>query len=475
MAASRRWALIPSLAGVTFTVLLNTWFAVASVNALRQSEQWLSHTWQVIGQVERVLSFAREAESSARGFVITGDADFLGPYYIAQGQIGKALDDFARLTGDNPHQAPHVQAMRQAAQARFASLELIVNARRTGTLEQATEIVAAGEGLRQMQSLRTIANSMEDEERRLLSIREEDVQRNSTVAFFAIALASGLDLLLIILVGRFLYRERGLRLDTEASHQRLALAHREVAENAATIQKLNTELEERVRIRTAELESTNRELEAFSYSVSHDLRAPLRTIDGFSLALMEDYESVIDETGRDYIQRVRAGVQRMGGLIDALLQLSRITRAEINREEVDVTAIVQSVATDLREQNLGQVIQFDIELGMHANADPHLLRVAFENLMNNAVKFSSKMPVSIIAVTYDPKTSAFQVVDNGAGFDMNYSSKLFNAFNRLHGDKDFKGSGIGLATVARVVRRHHGTISAESSVGNGARFRFTLG
>ena len=316
---------------------------------------------------------------------------------------------------------------------------------------------------------------MQDEERRLLAIRNDDVHRSSVVAFFALGLASGLDLILLVVVGRILLRERELRLQTENANQQIEAAHAEVARNAEVIHKLNADLEERVRIRTAELESTNRELEAFSYSVSHDLRAPLRTIDGFSLALQEDYQEIVDDTGRDYIQRVRGGVQRMGALIDALLQLSRITRAELSRKHVDVTAIAQGVAQNLTEENPQQTIHFDIEPGMQAYADPDLLRVAFENLMGNAVKFSSKVPVSLIRVSYEPGKKTFEVADNGPGFDMYYSSKLFNAFNRLHGDKDFKGSGIGLATVARVVRRHHGTITAESSVGHGARFSFTLG
>jgi light-regulated signal transduction histidine kinase (bacteriophytochrome) len=223
------------------------------------------------------------------------------------------------------------------------------------------------------------------------------------------------------------------------------------------------------------LEMTNRELEAFSYSVSHDLRAPLRTIDGFSLALEEDYLTAIDDVGRDYIRRVRAGVQRMGQLIDSLLQLSRITRAEIAREDFDLSDMAESVASNLSEENPGRGTTFHIEKNLHANADPKLVRVAIENLFGNAVKFSSKTADPTVAFGWDTEKAAWFVRDNGAGFDMHYADKLFNAFNRLHGDKDFKGSGIGLATVARVVRRHHGRIWADSIEGQGATFWFTLG
>ena len=442
---------------------------------MRRSEGWLAHTWQVIGQVERVLSFAGEGESSARAFIITGDDRFLTQFYIGRQGIASGLQGFDAITLDNPRQRELAAEMRDAANHRFQILDHNIQTRRASGFAAAAAEVATLDGARQMERFRAAGNAMEDEERRLLGIRERDVQRSSIVALTAIGLASGLDLLLLLLISRTLTRERSLRLQTQEVNQQLESAHAEVARGADEIKQLNRDLEERVRQRTAELESTNRELEAFSYSVSHDLRAPLRTIDGFSLALEEDYAEAVDDTGRDYIARVRGGVQRMGGLIDALLQLSRITRAELVRQPVDVSALVQEVADDLMQQNPNQVIQVDVQPGMVAHADPNLLRVAFENLLGNAVKFSSKVPVSIISVTHEPETGKYLVTDNGAGFDMYYSSKLFNAFNRLHGDKDFKGSGIGLATVARVVSRHHGTISAESRVGHGATFFFTLG
>jgi len=269
-------------------------------------------------------------------------------------------------------------------------------------------------------------------------------------------------------------RERGLRVAAETAGERLLLAQQETQARAAEVLSLNATLEDRVRVRTAELERINRELEAFSYSVSHDLRAPLRTIDGFSLALQEDFAATIDDTGKDYIGRVRGGVQRMGQLIDALLQLSRITRTEIVREEFSMSGLAESVASDLREQNRERNLSFDIQAGLNAYADPRLTRIALENLMSNAVKFSSKVPRAEIRFGWDPEQNAWYLRDNGAGFDMTYADKLFGAFNRLHGDKDFRGSGIGLATVARVVHGHHGRIWANSAVGQGATFWFTL-
>jgi signal transduction histidine kinase len=266
-----------------------------------------------------------------------------------------------------------------------------------------------------------------------------------------------------------------LALDRSNAYEAERIARQMAEASAAEVQTLNSELEERVRLRTFELEATNRELEAFSYSVSHDLRAPLRSVDGFSLALEEDFLEFLNDEGRDYIRRIRAGVQKMGQLIDSLLQLSRITRAEVTREDVNMSELAEDVARDLRAENAGRNITISVESGLVVNADPRLLRVALENLLGNAVKFTSKQAEARIALGRSEATSEFYVRDNGAGFDMQYAGKLFNAFQRLHGDKDFKGSGIGLATVSRVIRRHQGKMRAEGVVDSGATFWFTLG
>ena len=247
----------------------------------------------------------------------------------------------------------------------------------------------------------------------------------------------------------------------------------------AQVAELNAELEARVRVRTLELEATNRELEAFSYSVSHDLRAPLRSVDGFSVALAEDYGDVIPPDGQHYLARIRAGVQRMGQLIDALLQLSRITRAELTPEPVNLSALAHEAASELRHLNPDRELDFRIQEDLTARGDPKLLRVIFDNMFGNAVKFTAKRAHAVIEFGLARESGqdggAYFIRDNGAGFDQQYAGKLFNAFQRLHGEKDFAGSGIGLATVSRVVRRHQGTLRAEGVVGAGATFWFTLG
>jgi PAS domain S-box-containing protein len=226
----------------------------------------------------------------------------------------------------------------------------------------------------------------------------------------------------------------------------------------------------------AELTAANKELESFSYSVSHDLRAPLRGIDGFSLALLEDYSDKLDENGRDYLHRVRAATQRMGILIDDLLSLSRVTRTEIRLEKTDLGLIARSVAVELQKTQPERRAEFQIEEGLEAFVDSHLIRITLENLLGNAWKFTSKRESACIEFgkTHCNGSVAYFVRDNGAGFDPAYADRLFGAFQRLHDKNDFPGTGVGLATVQRIIHRHGGRIWAESAVERGATFYFTL-
>ena len=226
----------------------------------------------------------------------------------------------------------------------------------------------------------------------------------------------------------------------------------------------------------AELTSTNKELEAFSYSVSHDLRAPLRSIDGFSLALLEDYSGKLDAEGKDSLKRVRAATQRMGVLIDDLLGLARVTRTETKFEGVDLSEVGRSVAAALQKAEPGRYAEFQIEAELKANADPRLIRIALENLLGNAWKFTSKSNSARIEFgrAHQNGTSTFFIRDNGAGFDSANATRLFGAFQRLHDSSEFPGTGVGLATVQRIIHRHGGTIWAEGAVDKGATFYFTL-
>jgi PAS domain S-box-containing protein len=244
----------------------------------------------------------------------------------------------------------------------------------------------------------------------------------------------------------------------------------------AEILRLNDELEAKVMDRTAQLEATNKELEAFAYSVSHDLRAPLRAIDGFSQIVMEDAADKLSEADVEHLQRVRAGAQRMATLIDELLGLSRISRKDLLVEEVDVSALATSVLDELREAQPERQVETVVAPGMRAEADTVLLRVILVNLLSNAWKFTGRHETARIevGVTDADGERAFYVRDDGAGFDAQYATHLFGAFQRMHAAGLFEGDGIGLATVQRLVTRHGGRVWAEAEVEQGATFSFTL-
>lgn len=242
------------------------------------------------------------------------------------------------------------------------------------------------------------------------------------------------------------------------------------------IQKLNAELEDRVAQRTAQLEAANKELEAFAYSISHDLRAPLRSIDGFSQAVMEDAADAVPEEVMDNLKRVRAAAQRMGRLIDGLLMLSRLTRRELHVEKVDLGGLVRLILQDYQKNEPTRDVSIVVQDGVEARGDPELLRIVLQNLVDNAWKFTSKQERAMVEFGEDQREGRriFFVRDDGAGFDMQYAGKLFGAFQRLHAPSEFEGTGLGLATVQRIIHRHGGSVWAEAEVGKGATFYFTL-
>ncbi len=242
------------------------------------------------------------------------------------------------------------------------------------------------------------------------------------------------------------------------------------------IRRLNAELERRVQERTAELQAANRELESFAYSISHDLRAPLRGIDGFSHLLAEEYAGRLDETGRGYLDRVRRAAQRMGNLIDDILELSRVTRQEMRRVPVDLSELAREILDERARSEPEHKVRFRLASDCSAFGDPQLLRVLLQNLLENAWKYSAREAAPKIEFGHEAAhgEQVFYVRDNGVGFDMQYAGRLFAPFQRLHKPGEFEGSGIGLATVARVVNRHGGRIWTEAAPGKGATFRFIL-
>jgi signal transduction histidine kinase len=273
---------------------------------------------------------------------------------------------------------------------------------------------------------------------------------------------------------------------TSMLHNAVSRAHAESVRRAevvaqlrssqAELRKLNAELEQRVSERTAQLSATNEELQAFSHSVAHDLRAPLRAINGFSTEVLTDCQPLLPEQSRNDLLRIRAASQAMDVLIDGLLRLSRLTRQDLHHQRVDLSALAEEIIATLRQVDPARAVEIRITPGLTAFGDLQLLRVLLDNLLGNAWKYSehtAAATISFVAEQHGDET-AFAVHDNGAGFDMAYASKLFGAFQRLHSPGQFAGTGIGLATVRRIVTRHGGRIWAHAAVDRGASFWFTL-
>jgi PAS domain S-box-containing protein len=269
------------------------------------------------------------------------------------------------------------------------------------------------------------------------------------------------------------YNEADLRLFQSLADHCASALERIAAEEE--LLHLNSELENRVRQRTAQLEAINKELEAFSYSVSHDLRAPLRSIRGFSDVLLERYAAKLDSRGQEFLRRACESSHQMDRLIEDLLKLSRVGRSELQHQDVNLSALAESVVVELRQSEPKRKARFVIAPGLQAQGDERLLRIVLENLLRNAWKFTSKLSESLIEVGFVSPQEAFFVRDNGAGFDMAYASKLFGVFQRLHSTTDFPGTGVGLATVQRIINRHGGRVWVEAAVDKGATFYFTLG
>jgi light-regulated signal transduction histidine kinase (bacteriophytochrome) len=267
------------------------------------------------------------------------------------------------------------------------------------------------------------------------------------------------------------------RLTAEAAAKASLNMLEDLSDAQAEIRTLNAELEARVEQRTDELVVANENLEAFTYSVAHDLRSPLRTLSGYSEALTEDYGDRLDETGRWYTERIQAATERMGTLIDDLLLLAQVSRAEMSLGPVDLSAEVTAIAGELQAREPGRRVRFAIHDGVWANADRTLIRTVLQNLIENAWKYSGKRDDATIefgATAAEDAGVCCYVRDNGAGFDPAFAGKLFQPFQRLHAVTDFPGTGIGLASVRRIIERHGGRVWAEGTVGGGATFYFTL-
>ncbi len=576
--------ILPSFVLAVLVLLL------AGLGAYRQgrrnvaAEQWVQHTYEVLGELNTTLSLMQDVETGSRGYVISGEESYLEPFNNAVRLVPQEIQHLRQLTADNPEQQRRLDALEPLISLRVRTAEANIVARTTRGPSAAEQTLSEGPGKRSMDAIRGAIAEMAAAENQLLQHRSDELRASNaqTLALFMalVVLLVGLLTAVLFLVRRnaaalqreleltekarvyaenivdtvrkpLLVLDAGLRVhsanrsfyqmfqvtpqhtegkplyelgngqwDIPALRPLLAeilpqhtsfqdfeveedfpgigrrtmllsarklfrvgnstdsilLAIEDITERKraeAQLQQLNAELKERA----LALESANRELEAFTYSVSHDLRAPLRHMDGFSKILAEEFAPHLPAEGQRMVGRIRAGARQAGQLVDDLLGLSRVGRTELKLEIVGLKGMVERVVRGMEGAAQGREIEWCVGELPFVECDAGLIQQVFANLLSNALKFTRPRAKAVIEVgtrKQDGETLVF-VRDNGVGFSMKYADKLFGVFQRLHRPEDFEGTGVGLATVQRIVHKHGGRVWAEAELDKGAMFSFTLG
>jgi signal transduction histidine kinase len=452
------------LGSVTFGVVVV--LSIVSTFALVNSARWVDHTHQVIESLDAVSVGVSEATSARRGFAMTGDSEDLDHYAKATQGSRDAERRVRMLTVDNLGQQRRLDDLEALLARHTARLDAAIESRRTGGPGRDREVDESREASTGSAEILILVGALTAEERRLLIERDWSTAATLRDIELLEAVGAGVSLTLIVVIVVRLRREIRRREQSE----------RTVRESEQSIGRLNEDLERRVEERTAEHEMAIRELESFSYSVVHNLRAPLRGMGSFAEVLLDECEDTLGADARDALGEIKQNARTMAALIDALVAMSRITRSRLNRIRVDLDGVARAVADKLATARPFPQVTLAVQEGLEAEADPHLARALVEILLENAWKFSAKAdaPRVEVGATGTAGERVFFVRDTGAGFDMAHSNKLFSPFGRLHTVEEFPGIGIGLATAQRIVQRHGGRIWGDGQVGRGATFYFTL-
>jgi signal transduction histidine kinase len=490
-------------------VLLCAMGVVSYRNAqhVEETRQWGRHSNVVIHRMEAFHSGMQRMEEISFENWGTGDAGALASMSVLRKDTERALADVKELTADNPSQQERL-ALLAPKLGRFcdllaADIQLTTGSRTNSKANSKpgsrSTPRASSERVQLSENISSLFQQMNSEEDRLSLVRrqaiDEGLRRSSYFLIFGYANAILLSVLCIVLLRNEMRKRSEIRRELEQSQAELESRVRERTEDlhAANqalrdqieerkkaeqlVQQLNASLETRVEQRTLELRQAVKELDAFCYSVSHDLRAPLRHVDGFSRILENEFCEQLSGDARHYLTRIIQAVGQMGRLIDDLLDLSRIGRKKLSLKKVSLQDAVERLIANARFSDDGRAVEWRIDPLPDWNCDPGLLDVVLSNLIENAMKFSrnARPPVIQFGTLNAGSQNTVFVRDNGVGFDPKYADKLFGVFQRLHRQEDFEGTGIGLATVQRIVQRHGGAIRAESQPGCGATFYFTLG
>ena len=571
-----------------FGLALATLMAVGAIQyratqALIETDRWVAHTIVVRTELEQIYSAIQQAEAGTRGFVATGNETFLEQHQAGISRVPQHLQALPGLIVDDPFERDQVDKLSSLTNRKIAVMQNLISLRRNQGFAAASQELNKAEGLRLMNEIRELVDSMQSNESSLLRVREAASRAHARTADAVVILGCLLAVMVfsagswIALRGSAARRRAEERLKGASAYNRslieasldplvmiapggkitdansgmekatgrvrqkligtdfcdyfsdpakarvgyqqtfregfvqdyeLGIRHQDghltpVLYNASVyrdeagvvigifaaarditerkraeqeVRRLNEQLEQRVRERTAELEASNKELEAFTYSVSHDLRAPLRHVDGFSKLLVDRHGAELSPDALEDIATIRDAVLHMGMLIDDLLNLARLGRKQISMQATGLNSLVDEARADLMRENPDRTIEWKVETLPFVECDPALIKQVFANLLSNAVKFTRPRKPAVIEVgtTQQEGCAVIFVRDNGVGFNMKYATKLFGVFQRLHRSEDFEGTGVGLATVQRIIHKHGGRVWAEAALKQGATFYFTL-
>jgi signal transduction histidine kinase len=434
--------------------------SLASINSLQERARWVDHTHKVLSTMEETFSLLKDVRASARSFVLSGDPKLLTSFQLYTTDLHKKLTSLRGLTNDNARQIREIAVLETQIIDYLAHLEEgVALGRKPVDFSAALAYITSGRGERLVEGIRSQITMMQNAENKLLAERslavEESTQDTKTLIVFG-------TLGTYLMIGSTFWLLRRETLQRQRSDRALLEA------NAKLMQHAN------------QLEITNKELESFSYSISHDLRIPLRAVSGYARMMEEDYGDKIDSEGQRLLKVIRDNSKRMGDLIDDLLAFSRLGRKEISANRVDMTELAMSAIEQAQRRDEYAHTRVVVDPLPPAWGDRALLQQVWINLVSNALKYSSTSEQPLIEIGAEIGTASvgseviYHVKDNGVGFDMKYYDKLFGVFQRLHSAEEFPGTGVGLAIVQRIVTRHEGRVWAEGAVGRGAVFSFAL-
>jgi len=468
--AETRWSLQPfTTGGFALGILLMILAAASAFNFTKRMQEThvaVAHRQGVLKEIQQLMTDLRSLLGGERVYTIEGDEKLLEDRPATMAAVSETLVSLRQRAAQNPTQRRRLEQLEAAIARDLDGQEQVIAARREKGFAMAAGMLAADARSNQSSEASRLLKEMQAEQYSLLAIDRKETEKTSLTAFMFLPMGVFLSLAILFLAFSFL--------NASATEQKDA--DKALRESETEMRQLNVELDERVTRRTAELESANRDLESFSYSVSHDLRAPLRAIGGFSRIVLEDHAGAMDAEGLRYLGLVEKSAQQMGQLIDDLLTFSRTGRQALTVQTVHTADVVNACLTDLQSMQENRHVSINIGELPDCEADASLLKQVWLNLLANALKYTTKRDPAVITIgsRREGGTDSFFVQDNGAGFDMKYADKLFGVFQRLHLADDFEGTGVGLALVQRIVQRHGGRVWTEAKLNRGATFHFTL-